>query len=134
MDTALGDHVARNRRVDAAGEQAHRVAAHPERQAARGALGGGMDIGGVLADLDIDRQLRVVDVDAQVRKRVVQLAADPLADLNGAHGEALVGALCLDLEALCRAQRVREIELRRLENRLFALLAGLGAGDGDDAL
>ena len=63
----------------------------------------------------------------------MQLAADPLADLNGAHGEALVGALCLDLEALCRAQRVREIELRRLENRLFALLAGLGAGDGDDA-
>ena len=129
----LGDHIAGHGAVDAAGQQADRVAAHADGQAAGGGFRRAVDIGRVLPYLQIDRQLRIVDVHGQMGKGVVERAAHPLAQLDGAHGEGFVGTLALHLEGFCRQQRRAQILLRGGEDGLLLLGTGHGPGDGDDA-
>ena len=133
LHAPLGDHITGHRGVDAAGQQAHGPAAHADGQAACGGLGGGVDIGGLLPDLHIHRQLRVVDVHRQVGEGLVQVSAHPLAQLDGAHGEGLVRPLALHLEAAGRRQGIAQIGLGGFQNGLLLLGAGQGPGHGDDA-
>ena len=133
LNAALGHHVAGHRGVDAAGEQAHRPAAHADGQAAGSGLGGGVDVGGILPHLHIHRQLRMVYIHLQVGIGLVELAAHPLAQLNRAHGEGLVGTLALHLEAAGRRQGLPQIRLGGGQNGLLLLGAGNGPCNGDDA-
>ena len=133
LHAALGDHVAGHGTVDAAGQQAHRVATHTDGQAACGGLRRAMDIGRVLPHLQIHRQLRGVNVHRQVGEGVMQRAAHPLAQLDAAHGEGLVGALALHLEGLGGQQRRAEILFGGGEDGLLLLGTGHGPGNGDDA-
>ncbi len=129
----LGDHVGGHRGIDAAGEQAHGAAAHADGQAAGGAHSGGVDVSRILPDLDMDGELRVVNVHRQVGKGVVKLAAHPLAQLDGAHGEALVGPLRLHLEGPGLRQRPAQIGAGVFQNGLRRLFTGHGPRDGDNA-
>ena len=133
LHAPLGDHIAGHGAVDAAGQQAYRVAAHADGQTACGGLRRTVDIGRVLADLQIHRQLRVMHVHDQMREGVVQRAAHPLAQLNAAHGEGLVGALALHLKGFGRQQRRCQILSGGGENGLLLLGTGHGPCNGDDA-
>ena len=131
--TAAGDHIGGDRAVDAAGEERHRHAAGAYGHAARAGHRGGVDIGRKVAHLDMHGKLRVVDVHACAGERLGKLAAHILAQLYAAHGEALVAAAGLDLEAL-RAQHILpEVFLGQRGNGVLVLLAGGGAGHLDDA-
>ena len=133
LDAALGDHVGRDGRVDAAGEQADRHAAHADRQTARALFSGAVDIGRIVANLNVDDELGVVDIDLARRERLMQRAADLLGDLDRRQGEGLVGALALDLEALRRAHVARKVLLRRGDDLLDVLFARQRLRNGDDA-
>ena len=133
LHAPLGDHIAGHRRVDAPGQQAHGPAAHADGQAACGRLRRGVDIRLLLPDLYIHRQVRVVNVHRQVGEGLVQVAAYPLAQLDGGHGEGLVCPLALHLEAPGRRQGIAQIGLGGFQNGLLLLGAGQGPGHGDDA-
>ena len=92
-----------------------------------------MDIGRVLANFHIHRQLRGVDIHLQMGKGVVEHPSHPLADLNGAHGEGFVRPLTLHLKAARLTETVAQVRLGGLQNGLLALLAGHSPGDGDEA-
>ena len=92
-----------------------------------------MDIGGLLPDLHIHRQLRVVDIHRQVGEGLMQVSAHPLAQLDGAHGEGLIRPLALHLEAAGRRQGAAQIGLGGVQNGLLFLGTGQGPGHGDDA-
>ena len=110
-DPPLGDHIGGHRTVDAAGQQAHRRAAHADGQAPRAGLGGAVDIGRLLPDLHVDAQLRSVDVHLQMGIGLVEQAPHVLGDLHAGHGEELVRPLGLHLEALRRPQLPVQVRL-----------------------
>ena len=56
-----------------------------------------------------------------------------LGDLHAVHGELLVGALGLHLEAFGAAQLAVQVRLGAVQDGVLVLLAGPGPGDGDDA-
>ena len=130
---ALCHHVGRDGRVDAAGEQRHGAAAHADGQSARTRLGGSVDVGRVVADLDKHRQLGVVDVDRATRERLMQRAADLLGELNGGEREGFVRALALNLEILRAGKFWGKVILSGADDSLHVLFTGQGAADGDDA-
>ncbi len=109
LHAALGDHIARDRGIDAAREQHRRPSARAGRQTARAGHRRTVDIGRGLADLDVDGVIRGMDIDRDIREFLGQTAADLLRDLDGVEREALVRALGLDLEALGHGQLVAEI-------------------------
>ena len=90
LHAALGDHVARDRRIDAAGQQQHGSASHARGQAARSGLRRAVHIGRAVAHLDIDRVIRVMHIDRHVRKGLSQTAADLLRQADGRQRKALV--------------------------------------------
>ena len=53
----------------------------------------------------------IVHIDRDVREFLRNPAADFLGDLDGVEGEALIGALGLDLEALLHGKLVSEVFL-----------------------
>ena len=63
----------------------------------------------------------------------MQVAAYPLAQLDGGHGEGLVCPLALHLEAPGRCQGAAQIGLGGVQNGLLFLGTGQGPGHGDDA-
>ena len=130
---ALGHHVAGHRGVNAAGEQCHSTSAHTHRQAASARLRVGVDIAGKVADFQVDDQLRIVDVHLQMRVGFREQAAYVLAQLDGGHGEGLVAALGLHLEALGVFQVLVQIGTGGLEKGVRVLLAGFGTGQAHDA-
>ena len=69
----------------------------------------------------------------QVGEGVLKLAAHPLAELDGGHGEALVRPLGLHLEAVGGGEGLLEIGPGGLEDGFLILAAGQGPGHGDDA-
>ena len=75
---AFGDHIARNRRVNAAGEQNCCASAGSGRQAACTRNRRAVDIGRSLTDLDIDSIIGIVDINQNVREFLCQPAADLL--------------------------------------------------------
>ena len=133
VDAAFGDHVAGDGGVDAAGEQRYGIAVAAHRHASRAGVGRGVDVGRVVAHLQMHDELRVIHVHLRLREGVRELAADVLAELDARQGEALVGALALDLEALCRAHGLRKDGLRAVGDGVLVLRAGARAGQGDDA-
>ena len=92
-----------------------------------------MNVGGIVAHLDIYRELGVMHVHPAFGEGVRQKAADVLRNGDARHREALVRALCLDLEALRLFELFAEIALRRLKNGVLILLAGGGAAYRDRA-
>ena len=133
LHAALCDHVGRNGRVDAAGKEAHRHAAHADRQTARASLGRAVDVGRVVSNFNVDDELGIVDVDLAGRERLMERPADLLGKLDGRQGKGLVGALALDLEALRCAHLVGKVFLCRADDLLHVLLTRQGLGNGDDA-
>ena len=109
LHAALGDHIARDRGIDAAREQHRRPSARAGRQTARAGHRRAVDIGRGLADFDVDGVIRGMDIDRDIREFLGQTAADLLRDLDGVEREALVRALGLDLEAPGHGQLVAEI-------------------------
>ena len=133
LHAALCDHVARDGRVDTAGEQHHGSAAHAGRQAARARVGRPVHIGGMVTHLDIDRVLRVMHVNADALDRFGDASADLLRNADTRQREALVGALGLDLEGRGGAQVVPEVFHGRLEDRVEILFARAAAAEADHA-
>ena len=75
----------------------------------------------------------VMYVHRAVRKGVVQLPADVLAELHARQGEGLVGTAGLHLEAFGVQHLVPEIGFGKLHNGVLVLFAGGGTGDGHNA-
>ena len=130
---ALGDHVRGHGAVDAAGQHRHGRAVAADGHTARRPDGLRMDIGRLLAHLEAHGQLRVVHVDDRVGKRLGELAADILRQLDARHGKALVRALGLHLEAARRRHRVVQVRLGQRRDGVLVLLAGGRARDRRDA-
>ena len=129
---ALGDHIARDRRVDAAREEHCRASACAGRKAARAGNGGAVDIGRRLADLNVHNVAGIVHVDRDVREFLRNPAADLLGDLDGVEGEALIGALGLNLEAFLYGKLVSEVLYDSFENRVEVLFTGAAAAHRRD--
>ena len=129
---ALGDHIARDWRVDAAREEHCRASACAGRKAARAGNRGTVDIGRRLADLDVHNVGGIMDIDRDVREFFCDPAADFLGDLDGVEGEALVRAFGLDLEALLRGKLVSEVLYDSFENRVQVLFTGAAAAHRRD--
>ena len=125
----LGDHIAGHRGVDAAGQQGYRPAVDAHGQAAGAGLRVGVDEGGVVPDLHIDGELRVVDVHFQIGVQLVQLAPHILAELDGGHGEGLVRPLGLHLEGAGSGQPVVQILLAGAKNGVLVLVTGPGPAE-----
>ena len=92
-----------------------------------------MDIAGKVADFQVDNQLRIVDVHLQVGIGFREQTAYVLAQLDGGHGEGLVAAFGLHLEALGVFQVLIQIGAGGLEKGVRVLLAGFGTGQAHDA-
>ena len=133
LHAALGDHITRDRRIDAAGEQNHRPAADARGKAARARLRRPVDIGRVVAHLDKDRVFRVMDVHRQRRNRLRYAPADLLRDGDGGQRKTLVRALGFHLEGGGAAQIVSEVLHRRAEDIVQVLLAGTAAAETHNA-
>ena len=129
---ALGDHIARDRRVDTARQQHRRTSSRAGGKAACTGNGGTVDIGRCLADLDVHNVAGIVHIDRDVREFLRNPAADFLGDLDGVEGEALVRALGLDLEALLHGKLVAEVFHDSLENRVQVLFTGAAAAHRRD--
>ena len=95
---ALGDHVARNRRIDAAREQHRRPTARAGGQTASAGRSRSVDISGVVTHLDVYNIVRIVNVNGNVRKRLCEPSADLLRNLDRVQRELFVRTLGLDLE------------------------------------
>ena len=130
---APGYHPGGNGAVDAAGEQRNGPAVGADGQSARALGGRRVDIGRVVAHLEVDDELRVPDVDARLGIGLGEEAADVLGELDAREVEALVGALGLDLEALRGEHVVAQILDGELGYGVLVLLAGRGARERHDA-
>ena len=96
-DAALHQLIAGHGAVDAAGEQKRRLAARAHGHAAHGLPFLDADVG-VVADLDVEAMLWMVDVHVQFGIVLQNAAADLGGDLHGVHGKVLVRAAGEDLE------------------------------------
>ena len=130
---ALCDHVRGHGAVNAAGQQRHGRAVAADGHAARRLDGLRVDIRRLLAHLEAHGQLRIVHVDDRIGKRLGELAANVLRQLNARHGKALVRALGLHLEAVRRRHRVVQVCLGKGRDGVLVLLAGGRARDRRDA-
>ena len=132
-NTPLGDHPGGHGGIDAAREEGHRPAVDPHRQTAGARLGIGVDIGRRVPHFQMDGQLGVVDIHLEVGVALVQLAAHPLGQLNGGHGEGLVGPLGLHLKGFRTGEFLPQVGAGRLQHLLLGLAAGSGPGQTHDA-
>ena len=132
LHAPAGDHIGGNGAVQTAGKQAHRPAAHADGQAAGAGDGGRVDIGVLLPDLHINRQIRMVHIRFHVEE-LPQLAAYILGDLDGVHGELLVCPAALHLEGSGLGKFIRQIGLGGLRNGVHLLGTRDGAGHRHDA-
>ena len=132
LHAPAGNHIGGNGAVQTAGEQAHRPAAHADGQAAGAGDRGRVDIGVLLPDLHINRQIRMVHIRFHVEE-LPQLAAYILGDLDGVHGELLVCPAALHLEGSGLGKFIRQIGLGGLHNGVHLLGARDGAGHRHDA-
>ena len=87
----------------------------------------------MLAHLDADGDIGIVDVNTKPRAALEDDAADLAGDLGRAEGKRFIGALCLDLEGLFVAQIVRNVLAGHRFDALHALFCHRSAADGDDA-
>ncbi|CAN3996209.1 Phosphate/phosphite/phosphonate ABC transporters, periplasmic binding protein, partial [Dysosmobacter welbionis] len=133
LHAPAGHHPGGHRGVDAAGEQAHRPAAHADGQAARAGNRGSMNVGVLLPDLHKYRQIGSVDIHRHMGEQLRQIAAHSLAQLDGVHGKHLVCPLALHLEALRNGKGVRQIGPGGLHNGVHCLFTGHGPGHGGNA-
>ena len=126
---ALCHHIGSDRAVDAAGEQQHGVAGCSDRQTACALFPCGVNICIRIADLDRDCDIRIRDIDFQMRIMGQQNAAELrtaqfTADLRRLHREGLVRTLCLNLKGLCAGQRFLKIRHSLRGNICKCLFAG----------
>ena len=126
---AAGDHPGGDGGVQAAGEEAHSVAAGADGQSTCTGDGGCMDVGELLTDLHVNRQVRLVDIHADAGESLCQLAAHGLGDLDGVEIEVLVRPLALHLEGLGLGELPGQILLGGGDDGFHALLAGHGPGN-----
>ena len=133
LHAALGDHIAGDGRVDAAGEQHHRPAADARGQAACARLRRAVDIGRMVAHLDINRVFRMPHIHRQRGHGLRNASADFLGNGDGGQGEALVRALGFNLEGRGAAQIVAQIFHRGAENIVQILFAGTAAAQAHNA-
>ena len=129
----LGHHPGGHGGVDAAGQQGDRSAPHAHRQTACAGGGVGVDIGRKVTDLHVDHHVGVVHIGPQMLEGLVQLTAHKLGQLDGGHGEGLVGPLGLHLEGLGLHEVVVQVGLGGLQDGLGGLVAGLGPGQAHHA-
>ena len=131
--STLGNHVRGHRGVDAPGQQRRRTAVDAHRQASGPRLRAGVDIGGIVPDLQKDGKLRVVDVHGQIGIALVQLASHILTELDGGHRKGLIRPLRLYLEGPGGAELVPQKLLGGGQDRVLVLLAGPGQRQAHDA-
>lgn len=87
----------------------------------------------LLPDFHVDRQVRVVDVHRHLGKRLRQLAAYGLGELDGVHRVVLVRPLALHLEAPGGGEGIRQVVLGGFHDGFHRLLAGDRTGHADHA-
>ena len=132
LHAPAGNHIGGNGAVQTAGKQAHRPAAHADGQAAGAGDRGRVDIGVLLPDLHINRQIRMVHIRFHVEE-LPQLTAYILGDLDGVHRELLVRPAALHLEGSGLGKFIRQIGLGGLHNGVHLLGARDGAGHRHDS-
>ena len=89
-----------------------------------------MDVGVLLPDFHVDRQVRVVDIHRHLGKRLRQLAAYGLGELDGVQGIVLVRPFALHLEAPGGGEGIRQVVLGGFHDGFHRLLTGHRPGDG----
>ena len=131
LHTPLRDHVSRHRGVDAARQEQHCFAAYADRKAARTGNDVGVDVY-FLPDLNVEHDLRIVDVHRQVRTGHEDRLADLLVDAHGIDRVLLVEPSRVYLE--CRGL-VGILFLHKSGRRFAEFLYGLYRHllDGADA-
>ena len=87
----------------------------------------------MVADLDHDLQLGIVDIDPQVMVLIQQVGAKLAADLGAFHRVSLVGALGLDLKGAHTAQFLAKVGLGGLADGIKILGALDRTAELDDA-
>ena len=88
-----------------------------------------MDEGGVVPDLNVDGELRVVNVHLQIGVELVQLAPHILAELDRGHGEGLIRPLGLHLESAGGGQLAVQVLPGGGQDGVLILLAGPGPAE-----
>ena len=86
-----------------------------------------VDVGCQVTDFHEDRIVGMTNVNCYSRMGFCQAAADFLGQLNGGHGEHLVGTLGLHLEGTGAVQVLTQIVLNCLKNGIAVLLTGTAA-------
>ena len=81
IDAAAGHHISGHGAIDAPRKQQHCLAAGAQRHAAFAGQNAGIEIG-LLAHLDVDRQLWVFDIHTQARDMLQNIAANFRCDLH----------------------------------------------------
>ena len=132
LHAPAGDHVGGHRAVQPTGEQAHRPAAHADRQSACAGNRGGVNVGVLFPNLHVYRKVGRVHLRLFMEK-LRQLAADILGNLNRIHGELLVRSSALHLKRLGFCKFIRKIGLGGLHNGVHSFVAGHGPGHGHNA-
>ncbi len=92
-----------------------------------------MDIGRQVPHLDMHGELRLMDVHRRIGIGLAELAAHVLAKLYAGHGEGLVAALGLNLEAPCPLHILPEIVYGQSRDGVLVLCAACGPGQIDYA-
>ena len=102
-DTALRDHPARDRRIDPAGQKEHCLAGRPDRHAARSRNDLRINID-LIADLNVKKDLRIMDVDLHRRIGHEDRLSELRIHLHGRQRIFLVHTSRLHLECGCASR------------------------------
>ena len=130
LNAPLGHHVGGHRRIDTAGEQAHRSAANTRGQTAGTGFSRTVDVSSQVTDFHIDGIIRMMDIHFHSGVGLCQTTADLLGQGDGCHGERLIGTLGFHLEGLGAVQFVTEVSFHSLKNGIHILLTGTAAAQG----
>ncbi|MPM24340.1 hypothetical protein SDC9_70822 [bioreactor metagenome] len=128
LHAPAGHHPRGHRRVNSAGQKAHRRAAHADGQAPRAWGGGRVDISSLFPNLHMHRQIRLVNVHGHIWEPLPQKTAHGLRNLNGIQVKQLVRPLGLHLEGPRRCKFLFQIRRRRFKDGVHVLFAGNGPG------
>ena len=133
LHAPLGNHICRNRRVNATTEQAHSPSANAGGKATCTGLSRTMDISSQITHFHIHRIGRLVHVYLACRMSFRQSASDFPGNLYGVHRETLIGTFGFHLKGRSAIQIVTQVFLYRIIYLINILIAGAAAAQAHQA-